>query len=450
MSNPNQPSRPSRALQPEDVNAAFRALAEEHAEDREADDRERAWRLIQIHAREDQDERRVPAFRYPVRTPLARVFGRFAVPAVAVAALAAAAFGARGLFSTPSENATLAASPSGAIHTEAASKNVDFGDGTRLIVAPHTSLSVEVLGAHASRTRLERGRLEVDLHPRSDSEYRFFIGPYEVQAQAARFEVSWDPVQENFSLLSHGDNVRVLGPDGLNRTVPSGQKLELSAAQSAVAGSSFDLQAPVVSVPGRLQGDSGRSAKNDPDRARIAARSERNEARNERGEQRNERSEVAAPEDLDFASLVAKGRFAEVVSAAESQGLEQVLREKSASELNALGHAANYTGRSQLAVQAWTALRKRFAAHRTARQAAFFLGRIQEQQGRLNEALGWLDTYLAEARKDSYVPEAAGRRLLLVQKLEGPLVAQKAAREYLERFPNGAYASNARALLSQP
>ena len=66
------------------------------------------------------------------------------------------------------------------------------------------------------------------------------------------------------------------------------------------------------------------------------------------------------------------------------------------------------------------------------------------------EALRWLSTYLAEAPRDVYASEALGRKLLVVQKLEGTLAARRVAREYVERFPSGAYAPTARSLLSNP
>ena len=139
---------------------------------------------------------------------------------------------------------------------------------------------------------------------------------------------------------------------------------------------------------------------------------------------------------------------AEVVSAAESVGTERALRERSAAELSALAHAAHYTGRTALAVSAWTALRERFAGQKPARQAAFFIGRVHDQQGRTADALRWLNAYLSEAPADVYASEALGRKLAVVQKLQGRSAARPIAESYLARFPKGAYAQTAQALLS--
>jgi TolA-binding protein len=155
------------------------------------------------------------------------------------------------------------------------------------------------------------------------------------------------------------------------------------------------------------------------------------------------------PPTPTWSLLVAKGQFADVVATAEALGTERVLRERSSAELSALAHAAHYTGHSTLAVSAWSALRQRFGGQKAARQAAFFLGRVFDQQGRRADALHWLNTYLSEAPSDVYTSEALGRKLTLVQKLEGTLAARNVAREYIGRFPRGAYAQSARTILDE-
>jgi hypothetical protein len=75
------------------------------------------------------------------------------------------------------------------------------------------------------------------------------------------------------------------------------------------------------------------------------------------------------------------------------------------------------------------------------------MGRIYDQQGSGQNALRWLNTYLAEAGADVYASEALGRKLTLVQRLQGQAPAERVAQEYLRRFPQGAYARTAQALL---
>jgi TolA-binding protein len=136
-----------------------------------------------------------------------------------------------------------------------------------------------------------------------------------------------------------------------------------------------------------------------------------------------------------------------VVAAAELAGIGAAITSRSAPELKALAQAARYTGRTALALRAWHAIRQRFPGHPAAQQAAFFLGRIHDQQGQAGEARRWLGVYLTEAPSGVYASEALGRQMMLQQK--GPAdVAQRSARQYLDRFPNGAYAKAARSILA--
>ncbi|MES1182684.1 MAG: hypothetical protein ABUL60_02655, partial [Myxococcales bacterium] len=146
-------------------------------------------------------------------------------------------------------------------------------------------------------------------------------------------------------------------------------------------------------------------------------------------------------------ALVAKGQFAEVVREAETLGIDSVTERRGPSDLKALGQAARYVGKRALSLRAFSALRERNRGTDAARQAAFFLARLQEEQGNQAEALRWLGTYVSEAPRGVYAAEAYGRRLNLTERLRGQAAALPLAREYLERFPQGAYAQSARALV---
>jgi TolA-binding protein len=158
---------------------------------------------------------------------------------------------------------------------------------------------------------------------------------------------------------------------------------------------------------------------------------------------------VDSKPSASWANLVAQGDFADVVEAAEQMGIPQALGTNSAADLQALAQAARYSGRTGLAQRAWRTLRERFAGQTQGRQAAFFLGRSYDQQGQPSEALRWLNTYLREAPSGVYAAEALGRKLTLVQRLKGRSAAAGLARNYLKRFPDGAYAQTARGIVRQ-
>jgi hypothetical protein len=136
-----------------------------------------------------------------------------------------------------------------------------------------------------------------------------------------------------------------------------------------------------------------------------------------------------------------------VLQSAECFGIERALQSATASNLKALAQAARYTGHAPLSLRAWHALRARFASSPPGAQASFFLGRSYEEQGDAANALRWLGTYVSEAPSGVYASEALGRKLLLLAKISGKSAAVSSARDYLRRFPGGAYEKTARAIL---
>ncbi len=88
--------------------------------------------------------------------------------------------------------------------------------------------------------------------------------------------------------------------------------------------------------------------------------------------------------------------------------------------------------------------RERFAGSPDAKGAAFLLGRINQDGGDAKGAIAWFTVYLGEAPEGSFAAEALGRKLVAVRKVHGIEQAKPLAREYLDRFPNGAHAKVAR------
>ncbi|HEY3233142.1 MAG TPA: hypothetical protein VGJ84_00405, partial [Polyangiaceae bacterium] len=81
-----------------------------------------------------------------------------------------------------------------------------------------------------------------------------------------------------------------------------------------------------------------------------------------------------------------------------------------------------------------------------AADAAFVLGRMDDDAGNAVTALVWYERYLAEAPSGHFVAEAYGRRMLALRKTGNRSESRVAAQEYLSRFPNGPYGSVAQEL----
>jgi len=394
------------------VGAVIRRLSEEHAALHVERDAQRAWQ-------------RVESSIAPAELPASSSgSGRVAAFAFAVA-LAAAALLVLGFRADSQLSYELRGgrASGGVIEAERGEATVALSDGSSILAENRTKFSVDVVGRNAALTRLVSGKLHVRVTHNDDTSYRFIAGPYEVRVVGTEFDLAWDPSGSGLALSMSKGEVRLVEPGGKLRTLKSGETLQLPGVVQALAQNAGQRAAGPAAPPVEVAAP--------PDAGATAA------ARAGHDPQ--------LPPSWD--ALVAKGQFADVVREAETLGIDSVTERRGPGDLKALGQAARYVGKRALSLRAFSALRERNRGTDAARQAAFFLARLQEEQGNQAEALRWLGTYVSEAPRGVYAAEAFGRRLSLTERLRGQAAALPLAREYLERFPKGAYAQSARALV---
>ena len=202
---------------------------------------------------------------------------------------------------------------------------------------------------------------------------------------------------------------------------------------------------PASASPGpKLGGRRGRRPKPRPPRRRPSVETHR------RAPRARVPSSAAAPQGHGWAAELADGKFASIVDEALGLGLEPVYAGSGGDDLAALADAARYTRHYDVARGALLAQRQRFSASERARVAAFSLGRLSEAQRDDRAALSWFETYLQEAPEGTYASEALGRKMLLVEQLDGSDAARPLAAAYLHRFPSGTYAKAAHAIAPGP
>ena len=404
-------------LSEEQVASVFRSLATEHSLQREATSRRLAWERIQS-ARNTAIARSSQWFA----RPLAKTF----VLAPLVAGAAAGSFLWLNDDTLRYEVTGEVLTDRGVLRTtERSAATLDFTDDSAVVVDANSAVDVEIAGDHAALVRLLSGKLRVGVKHHEETAWRFLAGPYEVRVIGTRFDLAWEPASESFSVAMREGRVRVLGPDRLDRYLLAGERLDLRPDRH-VAEVGDVAPAPKPS-----------------DENVESANAERAPSRRSAG---SPKAVAAGP---DWTTLVSTGRFAEVVESAEAIGIDAVLAGHGAQDLRALASAARYSGHTPLAIKTWNALRQRFGGHDAGRQAAFFLGRTYDEKGQSALALRSLNDYLRESPSGVYAAEALGRRMALVQRLEGGEAARAAATEYLNRFPKGSYAQMARGLLAE-
>lgn len=432
------------------VATVYRQLADDYSAERAAVNRERTWQRIDLkRALQRKGNLQTPSMVAP--RARARLYG-YAIAAVALSALCVAflwptselQFAVRG---GPVSTGNLG---HGWVVTAAETAMLDFSDGSELQLSPETALNVNALGPRSALTRLARGAVRVDVEHHEDTRWTFLAGPYEVRVEGTQFDLSWKA--ERLELTMQEGRVRVVGPDQRQWVLERGDSLVLpaptsvAANESAASRSATETPAESLRDGAKLEGgapglvDDGlpeapseaeSPAAVDPTTARAGAK-------------------VAAGKrsgSLDWGRLLRDGRFGEIVSDARSLGIERTLTSGPVTDLAALAQAARYTGEGGLAEDCWKAIRLRAPGSASARQSAFFLGRVMEQQGRRADAIHWFQRYREESPGGVYAGQALGRQLVLTSGHGRTAAAQKLAEAYLERFPSGPYAKAARGIL---
>jgi len=335
----------------------------------------------------------------------------------------------------------------GYIVSESAEASVRFSDHSELGLEPGTRLRVSQLEVRGARMMLEGGLLHVHIRPRPAASWAIDAGPYVVHVTGTEFDVAWKVEEQTLDLRLTKGSVTVEGPlanGGIHML--AGQHLVAKASDGSLsivdernAGASpSDAPTQASAAPGTETASAAALAKAASTKPGIPSSATTEIAPAVR---------VARSVGAAWSARVAHGDFAGVLEDADRQGIDRTLAEAPLSDLAAVADAARYARRQDIARRALDALRTRFPGTVQARDAAFFLGGLAENQNEGPSALEGYETYLRESPNGPYASQALGRRFILVQRLQGAEAARPMAVQYLDRFRDGPYAPNARKLL---
>lgn len=290
-------------------------------------------------------------------------------------------------------------------------------------------LSTDSKGA---RVLLESGAAHFDVHHRrwGETHWALEAGPYQIRGVGTEFLVSWEPGAQAFALSLSQGVVEVSGGCLTEpRRVSAGAALQLSCGRMpdplppASSPAASRLSPPVASAVGTGSAEGGPPAPH----ARGAG---------------TERTD-------GWRKRLADGDLSEALGAAELAGFDAVIRDASLAELQRLADAARLTRKSDRAVEILLALCRRFPWAPAAATAAFTLGRIAfEGRQSFDDATHWFSVYLEEAPHGPLMGDALGRLMETRIKQGDRATAQADAACFLQRFPRGPCASQARSILA--
>jgi TolA-binding protein len=324
-----------------------------------------------------------------------------------------------------------------------------FSDGSEISLAPLSRARITETTRKGARVTLEEGSAQARVMPRKGAEWVFDAGPCRVQVTGTRFEMRWSAPEQVLEVRLYSGGVTVKGPPAM-AGVPmrAGQRLVMDVRQSSVRLTDLVEAAP------RAANDVGPAAATAETAPSAAAEGPPPVAPAPGANPTASSATIAswgvgARRGEPWTARVLAGEFRTVIDDAERRGIEGVLASDSATNIMALADAARFAGAFPLAQKALLKIRGRFPRTASAHKAAFLLGRIAEDQhGNLGRALEWYETYLADAPDNAFRAEAMGRRMSASLRLSGATQARDFAAEYLNRYPQGAYAKAARAILS--
>jgi TolA-binding protein len=347
------------------------------------------------------------------------------------------------------ENAVVAAEQVVPAHGSA-SPVLRFSDGTEVRLGPNAAVKIRFVTEHGATLALDEGYLHADVFHSSASEWRFDAGPYVVVVTGTSFAITWDSRRDRFDLKLERGSVTVRSPTS-NRPIPvrAGQWLTIHSRSNELSIRDLTAEQDGIASVQAAQADAGtrdpvEAESNHPSRGIASAKPyiDRDGARTVAGDPAQRQREWVRDFDL--------GKLDLIVADARRRGIENCLASVSSEDLAVLADAARYTRHIDIARQALLALRRRFGGSKKATEAAFLLAKLDAAAHDDASALKYLNAYLSESPAGRYASEALGRKMAITQATRGPDGARPIALEYLSRYPNGAYAPAARAIVGGP
>jgi transmembrane sensor len=297
------------------------------------------------------------------------------------------------------------------------SQLITLAEGSRVELAPATSLQFTSVRPDAVRLVLKRGAASFDVVPAASRTFSVVAGQVEVVVRGTRFrvELAEQPASKVTVSVEHGTvTVHRLGSDGV-REIGSGETWSsVAPVASAPAASAPAASAPAVAAT--------------PAPVPAVASTPRAEATVDR-----------------FSELVKARKYKEAYASLGPDGFTRELGSASARRLLELADAARLSGRPAEAARAFDLLRRNHRGDSRAGLAALELGRLRmDSLGDPSGALEAFSDAAALARSSSVSEDAEARRVQALERLGDFKGCVRAQSSYLKRFPDGIHAASIR------
>lgn len=345
---------------------------------------------------------------------------------------------------------------------------IRFSDGTRVLLEPRARARVVAVSDRGAEIVIESGRAHLNVVPaevpaNGESPWRVSLGPFSVEVKGTRFDVEWDPRTDDFALDLFEGSVRVSGcQEGHTHTLVAGQGVRASCSQkrwalvsASEAASSPEARDVASGESAGAASDAGDSAEHEAGAPGSLGKAEPGDALEGGGSvggapglpRATVRSPARAPASpRSWRALALRGHYSAAFERALEVGFEAECERVGAGDLVLLGDTARLGGDAARARSAYLAARRRFGGSPAAAQAAFGLGRLAVKRDP-RAATGWFERSLAEAPRGPLSGAARDWLFELVGETGSPARRREMAESYLEHYPDGAHAEDARRIL---
>jgi len=336
----------------------------------------------------------------------------------------------------------------------AAGARVRFSEGTQVHLLPGARGRLGRVDAAGARFAIEQGAAEVSVTPRPGARWLVDAGPFLITVRGTVFTAAWDAAGERLDIDMKKGRVSVTGPVAEGEvSVRAGQHLMVNVPRKEVVLREGEAGVPASASRSAGGDDAGGGPGSAPPEPRLPPAHAPGHGHGAGLAAGLEPGSEGRPADTgrSWTAWLAAGELDRVLADAERRGVGAVLARAPEVDLAALADAARYRRRGELARRALLAERSRFPRSPRARDAAFLLGRLEDDRARGGpRALEWYDRYLEEAPAGAFASEALGRKMTATERTRGIEPTRDVAREYLRRFPDGSYAKSARAFVERP
>jgi transmembrane sensor len=324
------------------------------------------------------------------------------------------------------------------------SLKVRVSNGTVIDMAPRSRARLLEFDSKGTHVLLEYGRANVRVARRPGAGFKLSVGPFLIRVTGTRFDVRWNPDQDEFKLYLTEGHLEVSGcVFGQGYRMKAGQRVYASCKSGR-----FELtegspqEAEELAMRETVNSNSvSKPRASLPETARPAAK------RGVIGPTRQV-STSAPGRALTWRTLAKQGKYVQAFALAEAAGFESQCALANATDLWMLADAAHFAGAVKNEAYALKLLRNRFPETSLAALAAYSLGRLEfDTRGSYRKSAQWFEVYLQEEPSGPLTREAKGRLIEASFRAGDVARARQLAVAYLRDYPSGPHVGLAKNLL---